>query len=478
MAGLSSPGIGSGLDVNGIVSQLVAIERQPIAVLQTSANKLQTQLSAMGKLQSLTSALRDAATPLLSADSYAQTTATSGDATAVSATSTTKAAPGTYSIAVQSLSAGQTLVSASGQFANSAAFVGTGSLTLSIGSWAPDLSGFTPKAGSSDVVINIIAGEDSLASVRDKINAANAGVTAAIITDTSGSRLSLQSAVNGAENGFRLTAVDDDTLNNDNAGLSRLTYNPAVAPAQLTRTQTAANTAATINGIAVGSASDTLVDVVSGMTIKLAKVTTTPVTLTVTRNTESIKQLLARFASAYNDLNKYLGEQTKYDPVTKTGALFQGDSTVVGIQNQLRAMVGRSSTATPAFARLSDLGMQIQKDGTLQVVTAKVDEALKNLSGVTTALSNSDALEPANNGLIRRMSAWADGMLDAKGALPGRSKTIQSRLTVNQKDQESVARHVADTEKRLRAQYSALDSNMSKFTALSNYVSQQFSILK
>ena len=478
MAGLSSPGIGSGLNVNSIVSQLMAIERQPIAVLQTSADKLQTQLSAMGKLQSLTSALRDASTPLLSADSYAQTAVVSADASSVSATSTTKAAPGSYAVSVLSLSAGQTLVSTAGQFASPAAFVGTGSLTLSLGTWAANLSTFTPKVGSSDVVINIIAGEDSLASVRDKINAANAGVTASIITDTSGSRLSLQSAANGAENGFRLTVADNDLNNTDAFGLSRLFYNPAVAPAQMTRTQSAANSSATINGIAVSSVNDTMVDVISGMTIKLSKLTTAPVTLTVTRNTDSIKQLLARFASAYNDLNKYLGEQTKYDPATKTGALFQGDSTVVGIQNQLRGLVGQSSTASPFFARLSDLGLQIQKDGTLQVVTAKIDEALKNLSGVTTALSNADALAPANSGFIRRMAAWADGMLDPKGALPGRSKTIQTRLTANQNDQDRLASHVADTEKRLRAQYSALDASMAKYSSLSSYVSQQFSILK
>ena len=246
----------------------------------------------------------------------------------------------------------------------------------------------------------------------------------------------------------------------------------------MTRTQSAANSSATINGIAVSSVNDTMVDVISGMTIKLSKLTTAPVTLTVTRNTDSIKQLLARFASAYNDLNKYLGEQTKYDPATKTGALFQGDSTVVGIQNQLRSLVGQSSTASPFFTRLSDLGLQIQKDGTLQVVTAKIDEALKNLSGVTTALSNADALAPANSGFIRRMAAWADGMLDPKGALPGRSKTIQTRLTANQKDQERLASRVADTEKRLRAQYSALDASMAKYSSLSSYVNQQFSILK
>ena len=113
---ISSAGIGSGLDVNSIVTQLMAVERQPLTALQTKATTLQTQLSAFGQLQSLVSSLQDAAKPLFSADSFALTTASSSDPTSVSAGTTTNAVPGIYSVSVSSLSATQSVVSAAGVF--------------------------------------------------------------------------------------------------------------------------------------------------------------------------------------------------------------------------------------------------------------------------------------------------------------------------------------------------------------------------
>src|ERR1700712_4885718 len=129
---ISSAGIGSGLDVNSIVTQLMAVERQPLTRLQTTAATYQTQLSAFGQMQSLVSSLQDAAKPMFSADSFARSNAGSSDATSVTASTTTKAVPGLYSVAVSALSATQSLVSAAGVFADSAALVGTGSLTISL----------------------------------------------------------------------------------------------------------------------------------------------------------------------------------------------------------------------------------------------------------------------------------------------------------------------------------------------------------
>src|SRR3954452_18799853 len=115
---ISSAGVGSGLDVNTIVTQLMAVERQPLDRLQTKATTMQTQLSAFGQLQSLVSSLQDAAKPLFSADSFSLSNATSSDPGGVTAGTTTKAVPGIYSVAVSSLSATQSVVSATGAFAD------------------------------------------------------------------------------------------------------------------------------------------------------------------------------------------------------------------------------------------------------------------------------------------------------------------------------------------------------------------------
>jgi len=472
-ATISSAGIGSGLDVNSIVTQLMAVEKQPLTKLQAAGATMQTQLSAFGQLKSAVSALKDAAAPLFKAESYQLTNATSSDPTGVSAGTTAKAVPGTYSIAVSALAAGQSVVSTAGQFSASTAVVGTGSITIRLGSWNAGQTTFVPKAGSSDVTIPIGASADTLAGIRDAINAANAGVSATLVTDSTGTRIALSSAATGIENGFKISVADNDGNATDAAGLSALAFDPQAGVANLTLAQPAANTLATINGIAVSATSNSLGDVVDGMTFSINKVTTSPVTVTVSRNTDAIKDGLNKFIAAYNQLNQFLAEATKYDPATKQAALLQGDNTTVGIQNQLHGLVSQNSGASSAFQTLSSIGVQLQKDGSLKLDDTKFAAAVKNLPELTKALSNVDASTPANNGFAKRFAVWTDNLLNTDGTLPGKTKSIQARIAANQKDQERMNDRLAQVEQRMRAQYSALDTAMAKANALSKYVTQQ-----
>ena len=471
---ISSAGIGSGLDVNSIVTQLMAVERQPLTRLQATAATMQTQLSAFGQLQSLVSGLQDAAKPLFSADSFKLSNASSSDPTGVSAGTTTKAVPGIYSVAVSSLSATQSVVSASGAFADANAVVGSGSVTIRLGTWNATRTAFTPKAGSADVTVPIGASENTLAAIRDKINAADAGVSATVVTDASGSRLALQSTSPGEANGFRVTVADDDATNADAAGLSRLAFDPAGGGAQMTLAQAAANAAATINGIAVTSSSNTLDGVIDGISFTLGKVTTQPVTVNVTRNTDAIKTMVASFVSAYNQLNSFLAQATHYDAATKQAALLQGDGTATGIQNQLHSLVGQKSGASSVFATLSSIGVQLQKDGSLKLDDAKFGDAVAKLPELTKALGNVDPSVPSNDGFGKRFSAWTTALLGSNGSLPGKKKSIEARIARNQKDQNALEDRLAAVEARMRAQYSALDTTMSKANALAKYVTQQF----
>ena len=472
-ATISSAGIGSGLDVNSIVTQLMAVERQPLNKLQATSATLQTQLSAFGQLQSAVSALHDAAAPLFNADSFAATNSSSSDPTGVSASTTTKAVPGTYAVSVSALSAAQTLVSASGQFAAATDVVGTGSLTITLGTWSAGQTAFTPKTGATAITIPIGATENTLAGIRDKINAANAGVSASLVTDAGGTRIALSSSTSGLDNAFRVTVADDDLNNIDNLGLSRIAYDPPGGAAQLTLAQSAANTQATINGITVSASGNSLVNVVDGITFSLSKVTTAPVTVNVTRNTDSIKIQLNKFVTAYNQLNKFLADATKYDPATKKAALLQGDGTTVGVQNQLHTLLSQASGASTVYSTLSAIGVQLQKDGSLKVDDAAFATALTNLPELTKALSNVDATTPANNGFAKKFALWTDQLLSTSGTVPGKTKAIQARITSNLKDQDRMSDRLDGIEKRLRAQYSALDSTMANANALSKYVTQQ-----
>ena len=145
---ISSAGIGSGLDVNSIVTQLMAVEKQPLTRLQTAASTMQTELSAFGQLQSLVSGLQDAATPLYDATTFAQANSSSSNPSAVTATTSTGAVAGSYSVSVSSLSSTQSVVTSGAPFADATAAVGTGSLTIRLGTWSANGTVFTPKAGS------------------------------------------------------------------------------------------------------------------------------------------------------------------------------------------------------------------------------------------------------------------------------------------------------------------------------------------
>ncbi|MFM2066755.1 MAG: hypothetical protein RLZZ584_1664 [Pseudomonadota bacterium] len=473
MASISSAGIGSGLDVNSIVTQLMAIEKQPLTQMQSAADKLNDRLSSYGKIQSYVSSLRDAASRLTSPANWAQTSATSADTSVVTASTGSAATAGAYSIAVQHLASSQAL--ASGKFADSATAVGTGMLHIELGAWATDPSGFTARvpAGAVDVVID--SGSNTLSGIRDKINAAHGGVTASIVTDATGSRLVLRSSSTGAENGFRITATDDDGNAADAAGLSALAYDPENGIGSMTLNQSAANAEATVNGLAVSSRSNTFDNVIDNLTFKVGKLSAAPVEVTVASDTAAIKKLVTDFASSYNDLAKYMGDQTAYDANTKVSGTLQGDSAVNGLRAQMRAIVSDTlgGTGAGAFTRLAQIGLDPQINGTLKVDGSKLDNALGKLPDLKSMFMAFDAGTPSNNGFAARLRSWGDGLLGVQGAVTTRSESLRRQLDSNSKQQDSFNNRMTSVEARMRAQYSALDTAMAKTTALQTYVTQQ-----
>ena len=171
MATLSSAGIGSGLDVAGIVQKLMSVERQPLTTLQTATKRTQDQLSAYGKLESAMTALRDAARKLTDTDTWTATTVASAKTEAVTATSDGNTPAGTYSVNVTKLAAAQTLAS---QFTFGAGTdpLGGGSLTIELGSWNAGQTAFTAKPDTAAITLRIDPPNDSLEDVRDAINGA------------------------------------------------------------------------------------------------------------------------------------------------------------------------------------------------------------------------------------------------------------------------------------------------------------------
>jgi flagellar hook-associated protein 2 len=470
MAAISSPGIGSGLDVNSIVTQLVALERQPITLLQKQATSVQSKLSIYGQIQSKLSALRDAAAALTQPGTWGQTLGSSADPASVGVTTSSTTHPGRYSVMVTALAAAQSNATVA-PYASPDAVFGEGTLQIQLGAW--NGTAFTAKTGAETVNVTIGPGVQTLAQVRDAINAAQAGVTAAVLSDASGTRLVLRSAATGADNGFRIGVTDADGANSDASGLSALAYDPQANITTMALAQGAANAQATIDNLPVTSASNTLSGVIDGITLTLARVTTAPVQVDAASDQEAIRKKIDAFTAAYNEVNSLLAAQTKYDDATKTAGALQGDSAALAIRSQLRKMLGAISGGSSVFTRLSDIGFDVKTDGSISVDATKLANGLANLAEITKLFSNSDPLVPANDGIATQLRKLTEGMLAYDGTVQSRTEGLQQKLELNRDRQDRLEDRVIRVEARLRAQYAALDTQMNQIAGLSSYVQQQ-----
>lgn len=468
MTTISSTGIGSGLDVTSILSKLMEVERAPLAQIQADGAKIQSKLSVYGKVQSYVSALGDAAKTLADKTAWGRTTAVSGDEKVFTATTSTGATAGSYAVQVNALAAGQTLASTS--FTSKTEVVGAGTLSIELGQWSADQSSFTAKTGVTKVDVTISA-TDTLENVRTKINEANAGVTASIVTDATGSKLVMRSTTTGAENAFRVSVADGDGVQ-DSAGLSRLAYDPANGISEMSRTQAASNAEAVIDGITISSATNKVEGAIEGVTFQLVGKSTGTVDLTLSNDSAAMQTDVQAFVKAYNDLATYLTNQTKYDSATKTAGTLQGDSGANALRAALRSLGSATSGASSVFDRLAEVGLDPQSDGTLKINSSKLTTALASPAELQKMFSL-NGTGTSDDGFAQKIKTWSETLLGFDGAITSRTNSLQSQITANTKKQTAFEDRMTTVEARLKAQYSTLDTKMGSLTALSTYVTQQ-----
>lgn len=482
MASISSTGIGSGLDVTGIVSQLVALEKQPLKNLALKATTVNAQISAMGDIQSQFSALADVATRMSAASAWTARTASSSNTAAATISATGTTAATSFTLDVDALAQSQSVSSA--QLVTGTA-VGAGTLTFRTGTWTATPS-FTAASGSADVSISVTS-SDTVATLAGKINSSSAGLVATVFNDGTGERLLLRSKDTGEAAGFRVQASDTGGHDTDGTGLSRLAYDPQTGAFGMADAsnpvQSGQDAKARINGLAVTSKTNTLTDNIPGVTISLVATTTknynnvggtevkSPITMAIKEDVTPAVKNVNDFVTAYNTLNKTLSDLTKYDAATKTASLFQADSSILGLQSVLRNMLGSISTGG-AYQRLSDIGMERQLDGSLNINTAKLSAAANNGSELQ-KLFTTDNSNTLTNGFALKFATLGKGLLASGGAIANKSTALQGALTRNAKDQTAVNDHAAAVEARLRKTYTALDTKMASLTALNSYVAQQ-----
>lgn len=482
MATISSTGIGSGLDVNSIVKQLVDLEKQPLKILALKATNVKSQISAFGEIQSQFAALTDVATRISSSSAWGARNASSSNTSAATITATATAKANSFSLDVDQLALKQ---SGSSAALASTATPGAGTLTLQLGAWSAGGAGFTAGAASS--VDITVSATDTISTIAASINSANAGVVATVFSDGTNQRLLLQSKDTGEVAGFRVQS--------DDAALAGFVFDPENKPgigmaANGNPVQYAQDARARINGLAVSSATNTLTDNIPGVTIKLTATTTTgydpnvptgsltevktPLTMTVSEDVTPAVKNVNDFVTAYNALNKNLSELTKYNAATKTAGLFQGDSTIVGMQNVLRSMVGSSSLGATS-QRLSDVGLQLQLDGSLKIDNDKLSAAANNGTTLQQLFTTNNG-DPLTNGFALKFKTLGEGLATSGGSVTAKAAALQKVLDGNTEAQTKVNDRATLFEERLRKQYSALDLRMAQLNSINAYVSQQVTL--
>lgn len=373
----------SAIDVAGIVSQLMSIERRPLTQLQQKEASYQARLSAYGTLKGALSSFQGALAALNSASAFQGVKASSSDETQVKVSAASNAAPGSHSVRVTHLASSHVL--ASNRFTTTEA-VGSGTITFQKGTFSAGT--FTPNAAAPTKSVTIAANQNTLTGVRDAVNAANIGVTASIVNDGTGNRLVFNST-SGAQNSLRITVDDDDNTDTDTTGLSQLAYNPAGTVGSgknLEQVQDALDATALIDGISVTSSTNVIASAIEGVTLTLNAISSTAATVRIDRDTASIKTKIETFVKAFNEVTSQLKELGGYNPETKQAGPLQGDSTVRAIQNDLRRLLTTPLTRDGALQSLKDIGVALDKNGVLQLDSSKLQKQLDTDPGAIAAL--------------------------------------------------------------------------------------------
>lgn len=441
---LSSAGIGSGLDVNSIVTALVNAKKAgPQAEITDRQTQTNAILAGLASLQGGLSSLQSALSKLTLTSTFQSFGATLADSTIGSATTLSSAQPGSYSLVVNNLATAQKRTSSA--YVASAA-VGAGTLTLAVG------------ANSVDVAVSAT---DSISDIAAKINAAsgNPGVQATVVNGASGAQLLLSSAKTGVANGFTVTAGAGSS-----SGLSTLATQLNTAGAN-----EAKDASLSLDGIAITSASNSVSGAIDGVTINLAAAGST--TLTVTRDNSAATNAIQGFVDAYNSYQKTVGTLSSYDSTSGQAGILLGDTTLNSAQRQISSVLS-SKVSGNSIGSLAVLGITRQADGSLALDSSKLSAALSsNPSTVQDLFSGT-------NGYATRLNTALDGFTSAGGVIATRQQSLNDSLTKLSTQQTQLDQRMSVYQQQLLSQYNALDTLMSQLNNTSSYLTSQLAALE
>lgn len=454
MPSIISSGIGSGLDVSGIVSQLVAAEGQPTEqrILRGEA-AAQSRLSAYGVLKSTLSQFRDQLDKMKDLNEFLTRKASSTNEDLFAVSASTTALPASYAVEVVQLASAQKLTS--GAFVDTETAIGTGTLQIDV--------------GGSAFSLDITTENNSLAGIRDAINAAsdNSGVAATIVNADAGSYLILSGEKTGAASAITITQTGGD------GGLAALEYDPGNGLNSLTETSAAQDALIRIDGFDVTSDNNSITDAIGGVTIDLVQAAVgTTATLTIANDTDEVRRTITEFVDSYNELVKSFDSLSAYDAESEIAGPLLGDASLRSIRDQLRREMSVSiSEASATFGTLREIGIETELNGQMKVVEEDLTDVLNN------DFTSVGQLFAANSGFAVRLFDVVDGFLAEDGILTTRTEGLNKTIERYSEQRDSLNERLAALETRLLRQFNAMDALVGQLTTTSNFLTQQLANL-
>ena len=474
---------GSGLDVETIVQALVDADIAPKTnSLDRRESGLKAELSAIGSLKSVLSDLDKSLTDLK--DGSAFDLMSIDTPAAVDILQTGSPSVGQYSIEVDTIAASQVL--ATSGFASASTVVGSGTLSISVGTpaYAGDATsgsytGFTAASGKT-ATITLDSSNNTVSGIRDAVNAANIGVTASLVVDGTQTRLLFTADDTGAATAISITSSD--------AALSQLRhgYTDGGSPAfvtNLTEARSPKDASFKLNGLSLTNASNKITGLVDGLDFTLKNTTTSAESILIAKDTAGIEAKIQAFVDSYNSYQTTLSSLMDYQD--EAGAL-SGDSTARRIQTAIRTQTtGVISISGNVFSSLSDMGVTSDQYGKLTLKSSDFQSALSNNSddlkeffgGVTATSGLTDNTDAT--GLADLLTASIDTYVNAStGMLISRENRIDDAIDDIADDRLDVIARMESLEERYTRQFTAMDTLVGQLQGTSDFLTNQMDAIK
>lgn len=433
----ATAGSTTGIDVQGMVDQVLYADRAPERLWQTQQTFLSSQSAALSDINSKLSTLLTNVNALKDVTGqFSAKAAVSSNSSVVSVTADSSAAAGNHTIVVNSLATTASYYTA--QQPSSSSTLSSGSFSLQVGS-------------GSAVTITIDSTNNTLDKLAASINSQNAGVTASVVTDANGARLSLVSATSGA--------AGDVTVSNDTSGLG------------FTKSVTGTNASLTVDGVPGSYSSNIVKGAIPGVTLSLTSASSNPVTVSVSPDTTQAKSAIDAFVSSYNTVVQAINAQFQFSQTSGSIPPLQSDNSLMLVEQQLQTAVNQTLTGNNGITSLTSIGLNLQQDGTISEDSATLNNALaSNFSAVQTFFQQTSGTQ----GFAQQLSSSLSNLTDPTQG------PLNLELTGIGQEQNDLTQQISDFEANLSvvqdqlvAQFSQIDATLQQLPSMLSQINGQ-----